>query len=55
MEDQMKKSLCTLLVLSLALTGCVIDPGNRYGNRGWGSSNHAEFHAEHGNQGNWAR
>jgi hypothetical protein len=58
MEEQMKKTVITLLLLSLALTGCVVDPGRGYGdheydNRGWDGHDHAEFHADHGQQGDW--
>jgi hypothetical protein len=30
MEPEMKKTLLTLLLLSLALTGCVVEPGGGY-------------------------
>jgi hypothetical protein len=47
----MKTTLVALLLLSLALTGCVVDPyggyGNRgYGDRGWGDRDHGEHHAD---------
>jgi hypothetical protein len=49
----MKTTLVTLLLISLALTGCVVDPyggyGNRgYGERGWGDRDQGEHHADHG-------
>ena len=56
----MKATLFTLLLVSLALTGCVFDPGGGYGNRyygdrGWADRDHAEYHAEHGPYDNWGR
>jgi len=53
MEDHMRTTLVTLLLLSLALTGCVVDPyggyGNRgYGSQGWGDRDRGEYHADHG-------
>ncbi|MDR3536185.1 MAG: hypothetical protein P4L71_06765 [Acetobacteraceae bacterium] len=35
----MKKTLLTMLLLCLALTGCIVDPGY-----GWGDRGHAEHH-----------
>ena len=60
MEQQMKTTTVTLLLLSLALTGCVVDPGRGYGDRGygergWAGHEHAEFHADHTQYGNWNR
>jgi hypothetical protein len=43
----MKTTLVALLLLSLALTGCVVDAGGGYGHRGYdgnGWSGHGEFH-----------
>ena len=56
----MKATLITLLLVSLALTGCVLGPGGGYGNRyygdrGWGDRDHAEYHAEHGQDDNRGR
>ncbi len=45
----MKKTLLALLLLSLALTGCVVEPGG-YGYRGDG---HGDFHADRGYNGGW--
>ncbi len=45
-------TLIRLLLLSLALTGCIVEPGGGYRDRGYGDGGHAEFHAgyaEHGN------
>jgi hypothetical protein len=46
METQMKKALLALLLLSLALTGCVVEPG-----RGWGWHGGGEYHQDRG----WGR
>jgi hypothetical protein len=43
----MSKTLIALLLLSLGLTGCVIDPNRGYGN-GWGDRDHAAYHEEGG-------
>lgn len=40
----MKKALLMLLLASLALTGCIVEPGG-YGHRGDG---HGEFHSDRG-------
>jgi hypothetical protein len=53
MENKMKTTLVALLLLSLALTGCVVDPyggyGNRgYGDRGWRDHEHAEYRGDYG-------
>lgn len=37
----MKKTLLTLLVLSLALTGCIVEPGHRDGP-------HGDWHSDRG-------
>lgn len=53
----MNKTMVILALLSLGLTGCVLDRNGGYGDRGygengWNSRNHSEFHAgaygEHG-------
>ena len=51
----MKTTLIALLLLSLALTGCVIEPGGGNRDRGWGGQDHAAFQADHGEHGNWVR
>jgi len=51
MENKMKKKLLALLLLSLALTGCIVDPGYRGGgdhDRGWS-------HSDRDSHGNWGR
>jgi hypothetical protein len=49
----MKTTLLALMLLSLALTGCVIDPNagyrdRNYGDRDWNHGEHADNHAEQG-------
>lgn len=38
----MIKPLITLLVLSLTLAGCVLEPGGGYGNRGYGDRGYSD-------------
>jgi hypothetical protein len=40
----MKKTLVTLLLFSLALAGCVIEPGGGYDHRGWDDHGHGWHH-----------
>ena len=51
----MKIALITLAFLSLALAGCVVEPGRGYGDRGWDNGGHGEYHAQHAEQGGWTR
>ena len=49
----MKTTLMALMLFSLALTGCVIDPnsdyrGRNYGDGDWDHAQHADYHAEQG-------
>jgi hypothetical protein len=46
----MKKKFLTLLLLALALTGCIVEPGGGYrdGQRG-------EYHSDRGSNGGWGR
>jgi len=44
MENKMKKAMIALL-LSLAVTGCIVAPG--YDDRGRGGDGHGERHGEH--------
>jgi hypothetical protein len=40
----MKTTLVALLLFSLALAGCVVEPGGGYDHRGWSGHGHGEFH-----------
>ncbi|HVC59394.1 MAG TPA: hypothetical protein VND19_03380 [Acetobacteraceae bacterium] len=44
----MKKSLFALLLLSLALAGCVVEPGGGYRGHGWDHGGNGGFHGDHG-------
>jgi hypothetical protein len=65
MERQMKSVLLTLLLLSLVLTGCVLQPDGAYGGHGygdrneqshdWGGHDRSGEHSVHGPGGNWGR
>lgn len=48
MEAKMKSTLITLLLLSLALTGCIVEPGPGYGGPGYYGGGHAGYYGEHG-------
>ena len=48
----MKRTLITLLLLSLALTGCVIGPGRGYGDHGGGDRDHPQSHDDRGQHDN---
>ena len=41
----MKRTLVALLLFSLALTGCVVEPGGGYREHGYREGGHAEFRA----------
>ncbi len=45
----MIKKILALLVLSLALTGCIIEPG------GYRNGGHGEYHSDHSNDNGWHR
>jgi hypothetical protein len=45
----MTKKILALLLLSLALTGCIVEPGGYY-DRG-----HGEYHQDRGSDGGWRR
>jgi hypothetical protein len=48
----MKITLMTLLLFSLALTGCVVEPGGGYyGGHGYGDGGHGAYYGEHGGWG----
>ena len=56
----MKPPLVALLLLSLVLTGCVVDPGRGYGDRGYGDrgpeyQRHAALHGDQGQDRVWVR
>lgn len=56
----MKPTLVVLLLLSLALTGCIVEPGGGYGNRGdgdrgWENQRHAESHGNQEQYRDWIR
>ena len=56
----MKPTLIALLLLSLTLTGCIVDSGggygNReYGNRDWRNQGHSEFHGNQEQSRVWVR
>jgi len=41
----MKATLVALLLFSLALAGCVVEPGGGYDHRGWGGwGGHGDYH-----------
>ena len=48
MEVQMIKRLVALLLLSLTLAGCIVEPGG-----GWGNRDHHDFHPDQGEHGDW--
>jgi hypothetical protein len=48
MEDHMIKRLVALLLLSLTLAGCIVEPGG-----GWGDRGHHAFLPDQGEHGNW--
>ncbi len=51
----MKKTLIVLLLLSLGLAACIVEPGGGYRDHGWNNGEHAEYHADQGDHGNWGR
>ena len=46
----MIKTIVALLLLSLTLAGCIVEPGG-----GWGDRDHHAWHGEQGEHGNWGR
>jgi hypothetical protein len=52
-ENKMKKMLLTLLLLSLALTGCIVEPFGGNGHRG--DAGRGEFHPDRDHNGGWNR
>lgn len=49
----MKPILAILLLLSLGLTACVVEPGGGYRDQGWNHNDHHNDHAEQPSNGNW--
>ena len=49
----MKKTLVTLLLLSLTLTACIVEPGGGY--RGGRDHERGEFHSDRDSRGDWRR
>jgi len=45
----MTKKILALLLLSLALTGCIVEPGGYH--YGW----HGDYHSDRGSDGGWHR
>jgi hypothetical protein len=48
-ETKMTKKILALLLLSLALTGCIVEPGGYH--NGW----HGDYHSDRGSNGGWYR
>jgi hypothetical protein len=46
----MKKKFLVLLLLSLALTGCIVEPGGGYRGEPYGA-----YHSDHHDNGGWNR
>jgi len=46
----MIKTFVALLLLSLTLAGCIVEPGGD-----WGGRDHHAWHGEQGEHGNWNR
>ncbi len=44
----MKLTLAALLILSLALTACVVEPAPGYQDHGYYGGGHAGYYGEHG-------
>lgn len=44
----MKRACLTLLLLSLGMTACIVEPGPGYGGRGYYSEGHGGNYGEHG-------
>ena len=45
----MIKKILAVLLLSLALTGCIVEPG------GYRNDGHGEYHSDHGSNDGWQR
>jgi hypothetical protein len=54
MEVQMTKTLIVLLLLSVGLTACVVEPGGSgYREHGWNDAAYGQYHAGQVDHGNW--
>jgi hypothetical protein len=47
METIMTKQILALLLISLTLTGCIVEPG------GYRNDRHGEYHSDRGYNGGW--
>jgi hypothetical protein len=45
----MTKKLLALLLLTLTLAGCIVEPG------GWRNGGHGDYHSDRGDDGGWHR
>jgi hypothetical protein len=48
-ETNVTKKILALLLLSLTLTGCIVEPG------GYRNGGHGEYHSDRGPNGGWYR
>lgn len=44
----MTKTMITLLLLSLGLAACIVEPGPRYGEHGYSDGGHGGYDEPHG-------
>ena len=51
----MRAILAVLLLLSLGLTACIVEPGGGPHEHGWNGGDHANFHGDQGGQENPGR
>ena len=49
------KSAWLMLLVSLFLAGCIVEPGRGYGERGWGGGGYSNQHDEQGPHADWGR
>lgn len=47
---QMTKTMIALLLLSLGLTACIVEPGPGYGARGYNGGGHAGYYEPRGDR-----
>jgi hypothetical protein len=55
MEDAMKILLLALLLLSLTVAGCVVEPGRGFDARGWEHHDSHQDREQHNENGGWDR